>query len=74
MHKKFINIKCNENCVYADENPYLILNHYIVRSKEEYQMKIDNNPHRKDRYNITTFNRLNSVLNEIEDTCILNKL
>ena len=37
-------------------------------------MKIDNNARRKDRYNITTFNRLNSVLNEIEDTCILNKL
>lgn len=74
IYNKSTNIACNDKYVYADKNPYLILNHYIVRSKEEYQMKIDNNARRKDRYNITTFNRLNSVLNEIEDTCILNKL
>lgn len=64
---------CDSNYVYVENNPFLVLNHYIVRSKEEYQVKIDSNPHRKDRYNFNTFNNLNSILNRKEDTTILNK-
>lgn len=59
-------IKCdtsNKNCVvYPECEPNLIINHYITRSKSEYQKKIDNNPHRKDRYNMTFFNNLNTLL------------
>jgi len=64
---------CNSHYVYVEEYPFLVLNHYIVRSKEEYLMKIKNNSHRKDRYNLNIFNNLNSVLNSEEDTTILNK-
>ena len=57
---------------YPEENPCLIINHYIVRSENEYQIKIDNNPHSKGRYNINHFNKINSITNNIENKLILN--
>ena len=75
---KNINIKSQTHTdkiyVYNEDNPYLIINHYILRSKEEYQQKIDNNTHRNDRYNVNIFNNLDSVLNTIEDMTILSKI
>lgn len=59
---------------YPEDNPYLIINHYILRSRNEYQTKIDNNPNRKDRYNLKNFKIYNSFLNEMEDKIILDKL
>ena len=70
----FHNLKeLKKQYVYAENDPLLVLNHYIVRSKEEYQVKTDNNPRRTDRYNLNAFNNLNSMLNSEEDTTILNK-
>ena len=71
--KKKININCKYS--YPEDNPFLILNHYILRSKEEYLLKIKNNPHRKDRYNLKHFNIYNIfILNEIDNKNILDKL
>lgn len=53
-----------EDITYPTNNPLLIINHYILRSKEEYLLKILNNPHRKDRYNLNNFNNLNKFLKE----------
>ena len=68
------NIVCDNKYLYNEENPWLTINHYILRSKQEYQYKIDNNPDRKDRYNLNNFNNLNKVLNVRTDTTILQKL
>lgn len=70
IKKKF---KLDTSQVYCEKNPYLTLNHYIVRSRDEYQFKITNNPHKRDRYNWNKFNFLNSILNTTEDTNILDK-
>lgn len=53
--------------VYPDENPSLIINHYIIRSENEYFTKIKNNPNRKDRYNMTNFKIFNKVIDEVID-------
>ena len=68
------NIRCDNYILYNEENPWLIINHYILRSKEEYKLKIDNNSCRKDRYNLNIFSNLNKVLNIKTDTSILQKL
>lgn len=73
INKTNMPTNCNSIYVYNEKNPYLIINHYILRSKEEYQVKRYNNQHRKDRYNLKIFNNLNSILNSKEDTTILNK-
>ena len=71
FRKKIIELDASQ--VYCENNPYLTLNHYIVRSRDEYQFKITNNPHKRDRYNWNKFNFLNSILNTTEDTTILDK-
>jgi hypothetical protein len=60
--------------VYPEDNPKLVVNHYILRSKEEYMMKIRNNPQRHDRYNINIFNNINKVSNNVTNTDILMKI
>lgn len=60
--------------IYLENEPRLIINHYIVRSKDEYQMKIQHNPHRADRYNWEFFDTINKMHNTIENTDILKKL
>lgn len=76
---KYLNISnqildCNSNYVFYEDTPYLLINHYITRSKEEYKLKIINNPQRNDRYNLNIFNNLNLILNNIENTKILEKI
>jgi hypothetical protein len=60
--------------VYPEDNPKLVVNHYILRSKEEYMLKIRNNPQRHDRYNIDIFNNINKVSNNVTNTDILMKI
>ena len=73
-----LNLKNNFNIdfiyTYPEDKPNLVINHYIVRSKEEYIFKINNNKERKDRYNLKNFNIYNSFLNEVENNNILDKL
>lgn len=64
----------NSIYTYPEESPYLIINHYILRSKNEYLQKIDNNKQKEGRYNIGMFELCNKYLNEHEDTLILDKL
>ena len=60
--------------VYPEDEPKLVINHYIIRSKGEYQIKINNNPSRRDRYNMQTFNRIDSVCNETNNFDIQTKI
>jgi hypothetical protein len=69
-----LNISCRNDFVYTypEENPNLIINHYITRSKNEYiDIKIKNNNQREDRYNLKYFDRLNFFLNEEENKDII---
>jgi hypothetical protein len=60
--------------IYPENTPRLVINHYIIRSKEEYVLKIKNNPQRPDRYNINIFNNINKVSNTDTNTDILMKI
>lgn len=60
--------------IYPENSPRLVINHYIIRSKEEYVLKIKNNPQRPDRYNMNIFNNINNVSNNITNTDILMKI
>lgn len=75
---KLLNLKNNFNInfiyTYPEDKPNLVINHYIVRSKEEYLLKMNNNPIRKDRYNLKNFILYNTFLNEVENRDILDKL
>ena len=70
-----LNVSCRNDFIYTfqEENPNLIINHYITRSKNEYiDIKIKNNNEREDRYNCEFFNKLNLFLNDEENKDIFN--
>ena len=66
-------LKLDDLYTYCEENPFLIINHYKLKNKNEYINKINDNPNRKDRYNLKKFNKLDHFLNELEDKTILEK-
>ena len=69
----YIQNKFNHH-VYPEDEPKLVVNHYIIRSSGEYQLKINNNPHRRDRYNMNRFNIINSICDNIDNFDIQSKM
>ena len=70
---KILNKSTNVFRFAPQKNPLLLINHYIIKSKNEYLNKINNNPNRHDRYNINQFNKYNNFLNKNTNTDILSK-
>lgn len=60
--------------LYPEENPNLIINHYILRSEEEFKLKtINNDTETVARYTMKMFRLRNKFMNEVENKDILTK-
>lgn len=64
MQNKYVQVsKIELHYTYPEENPLLLIDHYITRSKNDYLIKTENNPNCNGRYNNEWFDLVNTYIN-----------